>query len=136
MANKAGNSKRPWQDARKKAQAANRTRQEKRKAARIAKQKAAEARNKKRPSTLDGGFYMTPWEKAKAARAERRKDIPMKPRTAVGNIIEKDANGHQSVRPGSKREIATALKARQDEHKANVEAAKKAAARKAAKKAS
>lgn len=108
MAQKQGGSKRP---RKRPGAAAARSRATQAKAKRVAAQKAREAANKNRLADN------TPWAIAKAARAERRKGMKPKERTALGNIIEVGKDGIKRVRPGSKREIETALHFRQEEAK-------------------
>lgn len=130
MADKAKNSKRPWQAARKSAMAASAVRRDKRKAARVAKQKAAEARNKRRQISDDGTPFLTPWELAKAQRRARREGKPAQPRTNCGNILVKGADGIQRVRPGTKREVEMALQIRQAEAQREAEAQRQTKAKK------
>lgn len=122
MAQKQGGSKKPRKrpgapEARRKA--------ELRKAKRVAAQKEREAQNKKL-----GTLEPKPWQAAKLARKIRREtaNVPMQPRTGLGNIVQKQPDGTTRIIPGTSKETAAALEFRAAQREAELkeQAAKRA----------
>lgn len=119
MAQKQGGSKKP---RKRPGASVARAAATKRKEQKIRDQKARENHNKSNKPT--------PWQVAKAERAERRQNVPMQGRTKNGNIVKKLPDGTTMIIASTQREQDEYLAAIQKEKAEDVARRREEAAKK------